>query len=191
MYPKGNNEFKVLSLYLSGYSKRFHLREISRLAKLPLKMTQNAVCDLEKRKVLTSKHEGRNKYLSLNLNTIQTKLFLLQSEIYKTLLFLENYPLIKTFLKEISTCTVLVFGSFAKFSAEKDSDIDMMIISNTKGKLPVHLMPYTVHSVQLSEKSFIKAMHSQETLMSEIEENHVILNNHSFFVNEWWAYHGK
>lgn len=61
MYLKRNNELEILGLYLSGYTKQFYLREISRLAKLPLKNTQNTVHALEKGRILKSSHKGKKK----------------------------------------------------------------------------------------------------------------------------------
>ena len=116
MYLKRNNELEVLGLYLGNYTKQLYLREISRLAKLPLKNTQNVANVLEKSRIFKSSLKGKNKYFSLNLDNIQTKLYLLQSEIYKTLSFLENNPQFKTFLKEVSKVTIVAFGSFAKLN---------------------------------------------------------------------------
>ncbi len=189
MYLKRNNELEVLNLYLGSYSKQFYLREISRLAKLPLKSVQHAVGSLEKIKILRSSIQGKNKYFSLNLNNIQSKLYLLQAEIYKTQLFLEKYPQSKTFVKGLADMQIIVFGSFAKFSAEKDSDMDLLVISEEE--MPSHLLPYKIHEVRLSEKSFMKALGKQETLIKEIEENHVILNNHSFYINTMWSHYAK
>ena len=191
MYPKRNSERAVLILYLGDYTKQLYLREISRLAKIPLKNTQNVVNSLEKRRILKSSVRGKNKYFSLNLDNIQTRFYLLQSEIYKTLLFLDKYPLLKTFLKEVSKATIVVFGSFAKFTAEKDSDLDLLVISENEEKLPFNLLPYKIHDIRMSEKTFIRAVEKKEVLLKEIEENHVILNNHSFYVDMMWGQYGK
>lgn len=192
MYQKRNNRLEIITLYSGDYKKRFYLREIVKLSKIPLKTIQNTLMVLEKEKILKSKVEGKNKYFNLNIDNIQTKLILLQSEIYKTNLFLETYPAIKTFLKSIEKNNlILVFGSFAKFAATKNSDLDMFIISDKEQKLPFHLLPYKIHKIFLAENSFIKAVEEQETLIKEIEENHVILNNHSFYVNLMWGYYGK
>ncbi len=192
MYHKRNKELDVISLYSGNYKIEFYLRQISKLAKLPLKTCQNVLVTFETKKILKGKVEGRNKYFSLNLDNIQTKSILLQAEIYKTELFLELYPQFKTFLKELKTNTLIViFGSFAKLESNKDSDLDLLIISEKKQKLPYHLLPYKVHEVNLSEISFIKAVKEQETLMKEIEEKHVVLNNHSLYVNTIWGQYGR
>jgi len=193
MYQNRNNELEVISLYRLDYkNSRFYLRQISRLSKIPLKTCQTALMNLEKAKILKSKIEGKNKYFALNLDNIKTKSYLLQAEIYRTDIFLEAYPLIKTFLKSLNTnIPIIVFGSFARLKADKNSDLDLLIVSGEKEKLSYHLLPYKIHQVNISESSFSKAIKEQETLIKEIEENHVILNNHSFYINAMWENYGK
>ena len=192
MYQKGNKAWVILGLYLGDYKKQFYLREISKLAKLPLKTTQNAVYNLEKERILKSAISGKNKYFRLNLDNIDTKFYLLSAEVCKTLLFIEKYRSFNTFLKDVKTNKPLaVFGSFAKFKANEDSDLDLLIITNGKADLPFHLLAYKIHGIQLTENEFMKSMEKQEALIKEIEDNHIILNNHSFYVNITWSYYGR
>lgn len=192
MYQKRNNELVIVSLYLGDYSKQLYLREISKKAGVPVKTCYSTLLILEKDNILKSAVHGKNKYFKLNLSNIQTKSYLLQAEIYKTTLFLDKYPLFKTFLKDVNTNnTIVVFGSFAKFTQNKDSDLDLLIIKEEDYTLPLHLLPYKIHRIELSKKSFLKSLESQEILIKEIEENHVLLNNHSFYVNAMWIYYGK
>jgi len=188
MYQKRNNQLEIVSLYRGGYKTRFYLREISKLSKIPLKTCQNFLLTLEKAKILKSKIEGKNKYFSLNPENIKTKSYLLQAEIYQTDLFLEKYPQFKMFLKSLkTTAPIIVFGSFAKFTADKDSDLDLLVISEKELKLPFHLLPFNLHQVNLTEEAYLKALKEQEDLIKEIEENHIILNNHSFYLNIMWG----
>jgi len=183
---------EILGLYSKGYNKQFYLREIGVLTKIPLKTTQNTISQLEQKKVLKSTAHGRNKYFRLNLGNALTKFYLLQAELHKTRLFLKKYPLFNSFIKELqTTALIVVFGSFAKFTATKDSDLDMLVVSKGESMLPLHLLPYNAHQVVLSEKSFPAALKTGEPLIKEIEENHVILNNHSFYVDTMWRHYGK
>lgn len=192
MYHNRNNELEVISLFRWNYRIRFYLREISKLSKLPLKTCQNVLSILEKTNVLKSKIEGKNKYFSLNLENIKTKLYLLQSEIYQTDLFIGKYPQFKMFLKSLQTTVpIIVFGSFAKLTADKNSDLDILIISARELKLPFHLLPFKPHKINLTEKTFLKTLKGQENLIKEIEENHIILNNHSFYIDIMWEQYGK
>ena len=192
MYPNRNNKLEVISLFRGDYKARFYLREINRLSKMPLKTCQNTLSNLEKEKILRSKTEGKNKYFSLNLENIKTKSYLQQAEIYQTDIFMEKYPQFKVFLKSLkTTAPIIVFGSFAKFTANKDSDLDLLVISEKELKLPFHLLPFKPHEIDMAEKTFLKAIKEREDLIKEIEENHIILNNHSFYVNIMWEYYGK
>ena len=192
MYQKRNKEIEILNLYTSDYNKQLYLREISKLTKIPLKTIQNTVQTLEKENIFKSLVKGKNKYFRLNKDNIQTKFCLLQAEIYKTLLFIQKYPLFKLFLKEIKSNNLLiVFGSFSKFKADKNSDLDLLIISKDGEKIPLHLISYNTHKIELTESSFIKSLEKQEILIKEIEDNHIILNNHSFYVNMMWGHYGK
>ena len=192
MYQKRNNKLEVIQLYTSNYKAEFYLRQISKLTNLPLKTCQNVLADLEKENILKSEIEGKNKYFSLNHENIHTKSYLLQAEIYKTDNFIKNYQQIKIFLKSFhSSIPIIVFGSFAKLKADINSDLDLLIVSKEKQSLPLHLLPYKIHKIYLSEDSFKKALIEKEALIKEIEENHIILNNHSFYVNIMWEQYGK
>ena len=192
MYQKRNKELEILKLYRGNYKKQLYLRQISKLSKLPLKTTQNTLIYLEKIKIMKSRTEGKNKYFTLNLENIQTKLYMLQAEIYTTENFLENFPQFKTFLKSITiNIPIILFGSFARFTADKNSDIDFLIIAEKEPFLPFHLLANKVHKINISEKSFIKAIKEKENLIKEIEETHIILNNYSFYINAMWENYGK
>ncbi|MGE0792960.1 MAG: nucleotidyltransferase domain-containing protein [Candidatus Woesearchaeota archaeon] len=185
---QNRNDLKIISLYKGNYKLRFYLREISKLSKIPLKTCQDSLKILEKENILKSKVEGKNKYFFLNLENIQTKFILLETEIYQTNLFIEKYPQFKIFLKELNTnIPIIVFGSFAKFTNNKNSDLDLLIISDKKIDLPFHLVSFKPHEIKMSEETFTKALKQQENLIKEIEENHIILNNHSFYINIIWS----
>ncbi len=192
MYQKGNPKLNVLALYTGDYNARFYLREIAKLAKLPLKTCQNTLINLEKEKILKSKIEGKNKYFFLNLENINVKYSLVKAEIYKTEAFLGKYDGFNSFLKPLDTNSIiLVFGSFARLKADKNSDLDLFIVSDKEDKFSYHLLPYKVHKNNLKEESFRKAIFKKEPLIKEIENNHIILNNHSSYVNIFWNNNGK
>ena len=192
MYQNRNNELEIITLYTGDYPARFYLRQISKLSKIPLKTCQNTLLGLEKSNVLKSKIEGKNKYFYLNLDNLKTRSYLLQAEIYKTDIFLEKYPKIKLFLKSIKDNSFLVvFGSFADFTANKSSDLDLLVIQGMEKKLPFHLLPFKVHQIILTEKTFLESLNKHEKIMGEIQKNHIILNNHSFYVNAVLNYNDR
>ncbi len=193
MYQKGNKELIILSLYLGDYSRRFYLREISKLSRLPLKTTQRILENLTKSRILKSEIHGKNRYFFLNLDNIETKFLLLKSEIYKTIIFLKKYTFFKSFLKEIKnlSTTIIIFGSFARFTANNSPDIDILLVSKRKIKLPYYILPNKFHEIQISESNIVKSFKMKAALIKKIQENHVILNDHSFFVNLMWNQYEK
>jgi len=93
-------------------------------------------------------------------------------------------------LKELDTNTpIIVFGSFANFKTEKKSDLDLLVL--TKEKLPTHLIPYKVHKLAFTQKTFTKALETNESFIKEVKNKHILLNNHSFYVNSIWSQNGK
>ena len=159
---------------------------------MPLKTCQNVLAVLEEEKIMKSKVEGKNKYFSLNLDNIHTKSYLLRAEIFKLDNLLNHYSQLKTFLKSIhSSCLIIIFGSFAKMKADKNSDLDLLVVSKTEIKLSNHLLSHKIHQINLSENSFRKALKEKEAIIKEIEENHIILNNPSSYVNIFWEHYGK
>ncbi len=187
MYQKRNNQLTILTLYAGDYTQQFYLREISRAAGIPLKTTQDALSRLVELRILKSITKGKHRYFRLNLESIRTKLHLLRAEMHKTFEFLERYPAFEMFLKEMAPdVPLLVFGSFARFKAKKDSDADLLIVSSSKIELPSHLLPHRIHDIRLTEDDFRKGLNGKEALIEEIKEHHVILNGHSFFVNILW-----
>ena len=187
MYQKRD---KIMKLYLTNFKARYYLREISKLANLPLRTTQRILAKLEKEKIIKSEKAGKNKYYFLNLQNIKTRFFLLITEINKTLEFLEKYPVLKPFLKEKINSCLVVFGSFAELKATKTSDLDLLVISNRKEKVPFYFLPYRIHKIKLSVVQFRKAL-QKDALAKEILKNHVVLTKHSLFMDILWEYYGK
>lgn len=191
MYQKRDN---ILSLFCSDFRKKFYLREISKESGL-LPMTVSRILEmLEKENIIRHRVEGKHKYFELNLDNIKTKFLLVMAEIYKTFSFLERYPVFKSFLKEITKIdgTIVVYGSFANFTATEESDLDVLTISDKKTDLPRHLLPYRIHEINMAKEEFFSALKKGEPLIKEIFTNHIILHNHSFFVDAmWWYYEQK
>lgn len=192
MYQKRNKNWEIIALFTGNYKRELYLREMSKLSQIPLKTTQNTLKSLEQNKILKSTQHGKNKYFSLNRANVQTHFYILQAEIQKTEIFLEKYPPFKTFLKGIAIHNpIIVFGSFAKFTADKNSDVDILTISEKELKLPSHLLSSKIQVINISESNFTESLEKQETFIKEIEENHIILNNHSFYVTVMWDFYER
>lgn len=166
---KDNIEFEILLVLLRG---KFHLREISRILKKSHTTILRKINLLTEKNILDYKKEGKNNVYFIKKN-IASKHFIYQVEHYKLLKIIEKYPKLAIILDDISEKIgeeiIILFGSYAKFSAKEDSDIDIYVESNKK-ELKEKLR-------QISSKISLKMgiFDSNSLLIKEIIKNHVIL----------------
>lgn len=133
----------MLNIINSGYKKileilskekTLHLRDIAKKASLNENSAYRFLNNLSNQKILSSQKIGNMKFFSLNKNK-NTFLILTALAIEKQ----ENIhhlrkTAIKTFLENLpeEPIFVIVFGSTAKQTYTKNSDIDLLLISNKK-----------------------------------------------------------
>ena len=172
-------EFKVINALYEN--KSLYLREIAKKTALPYGTVQKI---LERNKeIIESREEGKNKYFSLK-NILENKYLIQQLEIEKTKLFIKKNTKLVPFWQKLSeeNLPILIFGSFAKNNQDKNSDIDLLIISEIEIKLPSHLTTHKLHSITLKSEK-IKQL-KIESLFKEIKTNHIILSGFEFFLQE-------
>src|SRR3989339_249327 len=106
-----------------------HIRELSRRLKLSIPAVKNQVDKLLKEGLITKKYEGRNLKLYINRKNRSLTPYLYQIEemrlkklpksigdaVFDLISSLENKPLM-----------VIIFGSYAKGTFTKSSDLDVM-----------------------------------------------------------------
>lgn len=129
-----SGHWKILQLFYTDKSARLHLREIARKAKLHEPSTTAVLRSLEKDGILKSEKDGNQKKFSLKLN-------------YKTYAVFELFDLerlnslpsirrnaIKYFIGHLEEKPLIafVFGSTAKGTYKESSDIDLLVITNSK-----------------------------------------------------------
>ncbi len=122
-------ETLILELLVSKPTRKFTIREISRLIKKDLKIVHTSVQKLLQKKFLL-KDEQQHLHLNYQANISD----LAYIENLRKEKFFQQYPMIKItaadFLKKTknSFFVLLVFGSYAEGSPRKDSDVDILII---------------------------------------------------------------
>ncbi len=193
-------ESEIIENYCSDYSKKMHVREIARLMNANHRTVSLALQKLERTKIMKYQLAGKNKIYFLNLDNILTKKFLESVELMKTVKFIERYFIIKKLLaeasKDIRSAPLIVFGSYAKGSEKKESDLDIMIIKGKNETLIIKKLEelskhYNIklHIQKTDSENFEKGLRDKDYLIIEIVKNHVILNNAEFFVDVLWRYY--
>jgi predicted nucleotidyltransferase len=176
----------ILEQFSDDYNKRIYGRDLAKKLKMNQKTISNLLNKLEKLHVLKFSTEGKNKYYFLNVSYPHIKEIIKLIEISKRIKLTEKYKkFIDLFAKlELRVNGILlIFGSYAKFSADERSDLDLLIIGKSKefGDLE-KLYGIKINAVQIDKRNFNK----NEILIKEVIKNHVILKGMEEFIELIW-----
>jgi len=195
-------KIEIINLFRGNYFSQYHVREMAKLISKSHVSLLPHLKNFEKENILKVKNMGKSRVYSLNLENNQVREFLSISEKIRTINFLTKELLIKKLYDEfinfsIEGCLIL-FGSYATLSHNKESDIDLLYIGdlkeNQKNKLNNLGKTYNkeVHLISMNQEQFKEQLSKQATLIKEIINNHIILYNHDLFINEVWRnYNGR
>lgn len=136
---------KIVSLLRKNLGKGFTILEIAKLLKIGYRPAYNHIAELEKIKAITVKKVGSAKQCSLNMGNAQLLNFLQEVDLARKEELYKGNQKLRTILEEImpkitnkitsSLHAIILFGSYAKGTATKSSDIDLLfIVSNIKDK---------------------------------------------------------
>lgn len=145
-------------------------RELARELKTNPMSVIRCLHQLTNDNIVSYRQVGKSKVYSLK-KTQEAFTYACMAEHYKRLKLFKKYPamavLAEDILKATSSGLIIIFGSYAKSNAKKDSDIDLFVeTADKKEKLE------RIHS-GLSVKTGL--FEAESILMREIVKNHVIL----------------
>jgi predicted nucleotidyltransferase len=176
-------ESKVIRLFIENKTPKT-IREIAKGIKSDYKITHIAVQRLLKKKVLLSRTVGKSTLCELNPFYYGIEIYDAENERKGDLL--KNRDILQLY-KEVmgkvktSFFVSLIFGSYAKGKQTKNSDIDMVFISNENGfeeKISniLSLIPLKTHALVFTEEEFIRMKDSRKSnVVREAMENNIIL----------------
>lgn len=197
------HELDIISLYLSDYKRKIHLREIARLLNANHRTIALTLQKLEEKQILIFETIGKNKLYSLNINNISTREYITCTESVQKMKFFEKHFLFKKLLTQLSpflekqnnVLPIIIFGSYAKATEEKDSDIDILLFKDMKGKdLGIKIKEFakqynkTIQIQEATREQFEAGLWEKDPLVMEIVNHHIILNNNQFFIGMLWMY---
>ncbi len=113
-----------------------------------------------------------------------------------TIEYLERNFEIKKLVSEANDIlgrTALLFGSFAKGNMTPESDIDILIIGDSKPDLgPLRevgsLLSREINVKYASEKQFLNGLASNDPLIAEVVADHITLKGIDNLCNLLWQY---
>ena len=189
MYEKINiteNHLRILSLFTAGFEREYYIREVQKLLKISPRTAQLALAYLENSNILESKLRGKIRAYRLKKSYI-TKDYLILTESYKKILFMENNLMIKEICEKITPWTegiVVLFGSYVKGIQKETSDLDIFV-AGTYNKEKVDRIS-KLYGLAISIKNYptkiFKSEINRDVLLREILDNHIVVSGSEEFI---------
>ena len=182
------NDLTTPALFSNGYDREYHIREVCCYLPISHGTAQTILSRLEEKKVLVSSQRGRTRVFRIKNGEVAIQYFIL-AEVYKKICFLEQSPYISEILNKIYPYTIgitLLFGSHAKGTENKDSDIDIFVGGSCDEReitkigrmydMEINLKQYPAPAFTASKR--------QDPLLIEIRKNHIVWKDAEPFVRE-------
>jgi len=149
-----------------------HVRGLAKKLKTNQTTIARKLKELQKENILDFKQQGRNKvyFIKKSLEALQ---FIIIVENYKLLEILKIYPYLRQIIQKIKKDKriklVILFGSHARKTATKESDIDIYIETTSKD------IKREFEEINSRINVKIGKFNRRSLLIREIEKNHLII----------------
>lgn len=186
-------ELKIIEFLIRNTEEKFTINEIAKRIDEFYSFVHRIIDRLSKEEVIIKNKIGNSYICSLNLENERTLALLNLAEIEKRdELYNKNKELkmiLEDFVRSIKSfdknAIVVLFGSYAKYSAIKKSDIDILVVSKVADINKIIREIYAKYGKEISpiilnKDNFKKQKNS--TIIKEIIKNHYVLCNSDEFV---------
>ncbi len=187
---------KILQAFLPDYGRKLHVRQIARMVKINRQTASETLSSMERARILDSEISGRQKLYFINGSNVKAKIHLQNAENLTKSELCERKPFFLRLVEFIDASSVAVlFGSYAKGIEKKDSDIDLLVITD-KAEQDFGIFEKetgkTVQSFRMNRNEFLERFFRKDHLVVEAVKYHVCLKNAECFVDVMWeAFYGR
>ncbi|MBI2044565.1 nucleotidyltransferase domain-containing protein [Candidatus Pacearchaeota archaeon] len=176
----------ILEEFCLDYTKKIYGRQIANKLKMNQKTVSNIFNRLEKDGVLKYSTEGKNKYYFLNMLNPQIKDIIKMLEIARKNKFIEKHAQLKDLfyaLERRATGILVIFGSYAKFTNKKESDLDVFVAGSMEEIEDLeNLYKIKINAIKSSKEKINK----NDIFVKEVIKNHIIIKGVEEFVEAIW-----
>jgi predicted nucleotidyltransferase len=180
------NTFKILAEFCLDYSKRIYGGMVAKKLKMNQKTVSNILNSLEKENIVKYSTEGKNKYYFLNKLNPKIKDIMKIVEIERKNAFIEKHSKMRdlfVLLEKRTQGILVIFGSYANFTNNEKSDLDIFVIGNIKEKRDLEeKYDVKINIVNSSKEKFNK----EDIFIKEVIKNHIILRGCEDFIELIW-----
>ena len=189
-------ELKIIDLMSKNLEKGFTINEIAKTLNEAYSFVNRVVNRLVEDKVIVAKKVGKALVCSLNLESDKTIALLHLNEVNRKESFYKENKKIKLILEDFlenlkskfkdNLIFIVVFGSYAKGTAAKESDIDILIVAKKKPEITslireIHakygkeIVPILMTQTELKNQK-------EKPIIKEVIKHHYILHGFEEFI---------
>jgi predicted nucleotidyltransferase len=187
-------ELKIIDLLMRNVEKKFTVNEIAKALNAYYSHVYKSVNKLAKEGVVIKEKVGKSHLCSLNFDNEKTIALIQLDEIERRNDFYNLKKEIKIILEDFvkairpsNPLTIVLFGSYAKNIATKESDIDILVIGKNLAKIDIITKEIyskydkEINVVMMSAREFKKQ--KSKAIIKEIIKNHYVLYGVEKFVD--------
>ena len=196
MEEKPANYFRILSLYRTDYTANLHMRAMAKLLGTSHMTLLPHLKRLEETKILQTETVGKNKQYTLNKNNLLTKYYLIVTEGFATIAYLQKTFIIKKLAEHLNNLGIqnplILFGSYAKGYATEESDIDLFSIGKLTENQQTNIKKFEatfgkkINMKTATVENFEAGLRTGDILIKEVVANHIVISNPDPFVTLLW-----
>ncbi len=173
-----NEKLNILKLLIEHQDKTYSMRQIALERKINYKSAYLNLKTLAKEGVVHLQELGNITICSFN-QTWNASVFEVEYARLQALLKNKDFLVLYNRLAKINSQFILVlFGSYAKGQETKNSDIDLLLITDEPRSIEreIHLIPLKIHITHITYENFNIMLKSKEfTVVSEATKKNILL----------------
>jgi predicted nucleotidyltransferase/predicted transcriptional regulator len=170
-----NTDISIIKLLIEK-KETFTIKKISEALKINYRTAYERVAVLEKEKLIKITRAGNSKICEFT-NKFNSKVY--EAEYERRMSMNKDLLVLRSRLAELNFSFIaLLFGSYAKGTANKNSDIDILSIGGDEKEIKavISLLPDKIHLTSITCEEFMHMAKSKEfTVVSEAIKNNIIL----------------
>ena len=173
-----NSAVKIIKLVLSKKEERFTIKKIAESLKINYRIAYEQAQKLEKEGLLKITKTGNSNICEFS-GKFNEKIFEAEYSRRKDIFKNKDLMVLHSRLVELKFPFIaLLFGSHAKGTANRHSDIDILTVGGSQKEIQaaLDLLPDKIHLTAIGYEDFISMVKSKEfTVVSEAIKNNIIL----------------
>jgi predicted nucleotidyltransferase/predicted transcriptional regulator len=188
-------ELRIIDLLARNRERKFTINEIAKSLKGYYSFVHKTVNKLIEEGLILKEKAGKSYMCSINLENEKTIALMQLSEIEKKNEFYDANRELKLILEDfvklaepvVNPISIVLFGSYSKNTATKESDIDILLICKSKAGIDkITKEVYSkfgkeINAIAMTPKEFKKQR--DKALIKEIIKDHYVLYGVEKFVN--------